>query len=158
MPATRSAPATATQISRFVRDMRRILRQRLRSRIGGEPLPGPAVELLRLVQEQDGVRVGDAARALRIAPNTASTLVRQLTEAGLVHRMPDAHDGRVARLALTAAGRERLNAWHDQRQTLIADALAGLCEADQVCIEAAMPALERLVRAVDGLAPDEPPA
>jgi DNA-binding MarR family transcriptional regulator len=140
----------AAEISALVRDIRRILRLRLRQGMAGEALPGPAVELLRLAAEQPGLRVGDAARALRLAPNTTSTLVRQLTAAGLLQRVADARDGRVARLRPTPAGTERLRTWRDQREALIAQALAELGAADLAAIESALPALHGLVRALEG--------
>jgi DNA-binding MarR family transcriptional regulator len=147
--STPTITTTAADISRLIRDLRRILRARLRQEFGGQPLPGPAVELLRLAAEQPGLRVGEAAKALRIAPNTTSTLVRQLTAAGLIDRIADDTDGRVARLSPTKAGRERLRTWRDQREALIASALATLAPGDLAAIEAAVPALHRLAHALE---------
>ncbi|HEY1635005.1 MAG TPA: winged helix-turn-helix transcriptional regulator, partial [Acidimicrobiales bacterium] len=42
-------------------------------------LTGAQLELLRLVRRRPGVSIADAAQELRLAPNTVSTLVRQLT-------------------------------------------------------------------------------
>ena len=144
----KSAMESAADLSRLIRELRRILRMRLRQDLG-QPLPGPAAELLRLTAAQPGLRVGDAAKGLHIAPNTTSTLVRQLTAAGLLERTSDDRDGRVARLTLTPAGTERLRHWRDQRAALIADALAALAPADRAAIEGALPALDRLVHVLD---------
>jgi DNA-binding MarR family transcriptional regulator len=149
----KSTAESAADLSRLIRELRRILRMRMRLRQDlGQPLPGPAAELLRLTAAQPGVRVGDAAKALHIAPNTTSTLVRQLTAAGLLARTSDEQDGRVARLTLTAAGAERLQQWRDQRAALIAQALAELPPEDRAAIDAALPALDRLVHVLDNRA------
>jgi DNA-binding MarR family transcriptional regulator len=52
--------------------------------------------------------VGDVAGYLMIRHNTAVELVDRTQELGLLERRRDATDHRVVRLALTAAGRERL--------------------------------------------------
>ncbi len=149
MTATKESLAqSAADLSRLIRALRRILRMRLRQGLG-QPLPGPAAELLRLAADQPGLRVGDAAKALHIAPNTTSTLVRQLTAAGLLERTADEQDARVARLTVTAAGKERLRSWRDHRATLIAEALGHLPAQDLAAIEAALPALDRLVHVLD---------
>ena len=61
------------------------------------------MELLRLVRRCPNLAVADAAAELHLARNTVSTLVGQLTSLGLLERAPDEHDGRVGRLAATAA-------------------------------------------------------
>ena len=48
--------------------------------------------------------MADAARELRLAPNTVSTLVGRLTAAGLLDRTRAPSDGRSVRLTVTAAG------------------------------------------------------
>src|ERR1700744_1742707 len=65
-------------------------------------LPGPQRELVRLVRRRPGVSVAQAAAELGVAPNTVSTLVRQLTEAGMLVRTPDDSARRIARLKLPA--------------------------------------------------------
>ena len=45
--------------------------------------------------------MADAAAELGVAPNTVSTLVRQLADAGVLERVRDSADGRVVRLRLT---------------------------------------------------------
>ena len=74
-------------------------------RIAGRPtefasLTGAQLELVRLVRRRPGVSVAEAASELQLAPNTVSTLVRRLTETGIVVRTVDGVDRRVARLDL----------------------------------------------------------
>lgn len=122
-------------------------------RVAGRPWPavalsGAQVELVRLVRRQPGISVADAAAQLGVAPNTVSTLVRQLTDAGLLRRTSDTHDRRVARLRLTAAARRRVEHWRDRRTALAATALAGLSTADRAAIENAVPVIGRLASAL----------
>ena len=107
-------PTTASNLDTLARELiddlgafRRLLRRRVRAAMGGSALPVAQVELLRLVEGEPEIRVGDAARALRLAPNTVSTLV-QGARAGRSARdeVQDAADGRAVRLSLSEAARE----------------------------------------------------
>ena len=110
--------------------LRRMLRRRVRDDWPLEPLPAAQVELLRLVSEQPGVGVGEAAARLHLAANTVSTLVGQLGSAGLV---------------LTPAADARIAAWRERRVVAARRALEALSADDRVRLHAALPALERLV-------------
>lgn len=125
------------------------LRRQLRRTVG-RPWPtveltGSQVELVRLVRREPGRTVSEAADRLGLAPNTVSTLVRQLTEAGLLRREPDPADRRMARLHVTAAARRRIEGWRDHRTELLAQALDRLDPADRDALAAAVPAMSRLV-------------
>lgn len=128
---------------------RRRLRRGARAVVGGEPLRGAQVELLRLVEAQPGIGVGEAAGALHLAPNTVSTLVGGLVAQGLLERRRDPGDRRAARLELTAAARERMRRFRDERDRLLAAALAELDAEDVEALRASLPALERLLAALE---------
>jgi len=128
--------------------VRRRLRRGAREVVPGEPLTGAQIELLRLVEAQPGVGVRDAAAALHLAPNTVSTLVRGLV-GDLLARSADPDDGRAARLSLTVTARRRLRRWRDERDRLLADALRRLTDEDLAALEASLPALERLLAALE---------
>ena len=122
-------------------------------RVAGRPWPavtlsGAQVEFARLVRRRPGISIADAAAELGVAPNTVSTLVRQLTDAGLLQRVPDEHDRRVARLRLTAAAQRRVESWRDRRAALAAVAIAELSRADRSAIEKAVPVIARLATAM----------
>ena len=125
--------------------LRRMLRRRVRDDWPLEPLPAAQVELLRLVSEQPGVGVGEAAARLHLAANTVSTLVGQLGSAGLIERTSDPLDRRSARLVLTPAADARIAAWRERRVEAARRALEALSADDRVRLHAALPALERLV-------------
>jgi DNA-binding MarR family transcriptional regulator len=125
-----------------------LLRRRAR-RVVGRPWPmetlsNAQVELVRLVRRRPGISVTEAATDLGLAANTVSTLVRQLTDAGLLRRLADADDRRVARLQLTAPAQRRVEQWRDRRTGLVAEAIAGLPVADRRALARAVPVIARL--------------
>lgn len=94
-------------------------------------LTGSQLELVRTVRRRPGISVADAAEELRLAPNTVSTLVGQLTDAGLVVRNADRDDRRVARLELDPSAARTVHGWHDRRTAAVASVLARLSPADR---------------------------
>jgi DNA-binding MarR family transcriptional regulator len=132
-----------------------LLRRHAR-RIGGRPFDDQAtapttaqVELIRLVRRNPELSVADAAAELGLAPNTVSTLVRQLADAGVLERVRDSADGRVVRLRLTPDTRRRVEAWLDRRTAVTAEALAELSEDDRTALRRALPVLATLAAALD---------
>lgn len=125
--------------------LRRTLRASIRSDYPFESLPMAQVELLQCLQERDGARVGELATALRLAPNTVSTLVQQLVDAGAVRRRPDPGDRRAARVSLTGHGRRQVRGWQDAHERRLGAALGRLPPEDRSAVLAALPALGRLV-------------
>ena len=131
---------------------RRRLRRGARAVVGGEPLTGAQVELLRLLETQPGIGVGDAAAVLHLAPNTVSTLVGHLVAQGLLERRPHPGDRRAARLDLTEAATDRMRRYRDERDRLLAAALAELDAGDVAALRASLPALERLLEQLEHVA------
>lgn len=72
--------------------------------------PGQEQALQVLSQQENGMTMGDLSRSLHVRPPTASKTVARLASQGLVERESNSPDGRVVRVKLTEAGRERLNA------------------------------------------------
>jgi DNA-binding MarR family transcriptional regulator len=148
MPATRAPSleeALAADLTATWGGVRRRLRRGTRAVVGGELLTGSQVELLRLVEAQPGLGVGDAAAALHLAGNTVSTLVGGLAALDLMERRADPGDRRAARLYLTAAATRRLHRWRDERQRRLAAAIEALDPGDVATLRASLPALERLL-------------
>ena len=141
--------AGADQLADVVARLRRALRRGIRGDYPWELLPMAQVELLQQLAAHPASRVGDLAANLRLAPNTVSTLVAQLTERGLLARVADPADGRSRRLSLTGAGGQQLQAWQQAQRRMLADALSRIAAADQRAVLAALPALERLTLALD---------
>ena len=129
------------------------IRRALR-RYSGRPvelssLTGAQLELVRLLRRRPGTSIADAALELRVAPNTVSTLVRQLGEAGVVARAVDRDDRRVARLRLTPAIARKVDAWRDRRFEALGAALVELPRDDRRRLAEALPALVRLAEALE---------
>jgi len=68
---------------------------------------------------------------LRLAPNTVSTLVRELTDSGLLVRGVDTSDRRVARLELTAQTQREAGDFRDRRVALLALGIAELAPVER---------------------------
>jgi DNA-binding MarR family transcriptional regulator len=109
-----------------------------------EELAGAQLELLRLVRRQSGISVAEAAAELGLMPNTVSTLVRQLVDAGHLIRSADPNDRRVARLSLSPSARQRAQRWRDNRTDLAATAIEALRPSDRAALARAIPALSEL--------------
>ncbi|MBL6275201.1 MarR family transcriptional regulator [Micromonospora fiedleri] len=135
---------TLAELGAALGDLHRVLRRTASQRTGRVALPDAQVEVLRLVQRQPGISVREAAERLGTAPNTVSTLVGELTSAGLLSRERDPGDRRTVRLELTDAARDRTAAYGQHRSELLAAALAQLDAEDRERLLAATPALSRL--------------
>jgi DNA-binding MarR family transcriptional regulator len=129
--------------------IRRTLRRAIRRDLPDEVLPPAQVELLGLIDRARGVRVSDAAAALQLAPNTVSTLVHQLTRAGLARRERDPDDRRSVRLWPTPEAERVLSVRREFRRQAVAGALDRMSLGDRRRIEAALPALRRLLQHLD---------
>jgi len=146
-----SAKAEAAELLVAVGAIRRVARRAVRHSAHAEALPPARSELLRLTARRPGVTVAEAAHELRLAPNSVSTMVSQLTADGLLSRGRAAGDGRLVRLTVTDKGAARVAQWRDVRAELAGRALDLLSEPDQRTIRAAIPALARLAERMEEL-------
>lgn len=83
----------------------RTQRRRWREALAPWDLSPHQARALRVVSEQDGVRLSDLAEALHIAPRSATEVADGLQERGLVERTPDPGDRRAVLLRPTDQGR-----------------------------------------------------
>jgi DNA-binding MarR family transcriptional regulator len=144
-PGSRDEPRNAAaELFTAISVIRRTARRAARRAWAQQPLPPAQSELLRLAAARPGVTVADAAQELRLAPNTVSTLVGRLTDAGLLRRERSAQDGRAALLTTTEKARQRLAEFRDLRAELAGQALAQLPAQDRDALARAVPALLRL--------------
>ncbi len=135
-------------LTEMVTRLRRVLRTSIRTDYPWESVPMAQIELLQCLDERDGTRVGELAGLLRLAPNSVSTLVQQLANAGLVRRDRDPLDRRAAQVSLTDAGSQRLAGWQHAHEQRLGEALGRLSGPDREAIVAALPALTHLVNAL----------
>jgi DNA-binding MarR family transcriptional regulator len=94
------------------------------------------------------MRVQDAASELGVASTSVSTLVKSLSQAGLIERSADPLDGRAVCLRLTADAASWLAQIGSTRDEAVARALASLDDGDRAVVEDALPALTRLSQAL----------
>jgi DNA-binding MarR family transcriptional regulator len=149
LASTLDSPAVADQLLATIGAIRRAGRRQ-----SGRPdelsaLTGAQLELVRLLRRRPGVSVADAASELRLAANTVSTLVGELSEAGLLVRSVDPVDRRVARLDLAPPMRRSVERWRDRRVDALAAAFERLSAAERRRLEAALPCLEHLAGALE---------
>jgi DNA-binding MarR family transcriptional regulator len=143
--------AEAAELLAAVGAIRRVVRRAVRTSAVAQALPPARSELLRLTARQPGISVADAAHELRLAPNSVSTMVSQLTADGLLTRSRAACDGRSVRLEVTPAGAERIAQWQDIRADVAGRALELISEPDRRAIRAAIGALNRLAQQMEEL-------
>jgi DNA-binding MarR family transcriptional regulator len=129
--------------------LRRAMRKAARARAPGMPLSVAQLELLSLVEEHPGARPGDLAGRLRLAANSVSTLANAMVIAGMLDRSPGATDKRTVAFTLTPQGARLVGRWRSTNESLLQSAIAALGAADRIVLTEALPALERLVEAID---------
>ena len=150
MVVTDAAPSTAltTELAKVLARIGRGLRYRTRAAREALDITHSEGELLRLLDRRPGIRVQDAATELGIASNSVSTLVKQLNRAGLVERATDPLDGRAVCLRLTPLAREWVTQVGNAREQAIQRALLDLGDEERETLEAALPAIKRLAKAL----------
>ncbi len=134
------ADALLTQTARI----RRVGRRRQGRPQELERLGGAQLELVKLVRRSPGVSVAQAAAELGLAANTVSTLVRRLSDDGMLVRTVDPADRRVARLKLPEELARRVGAYRDRRMVALGAAIATLEPDEQATVAAATALLARV--------------
>ena len=94
------------------------LRRRMYGGGSGEPLDVALGDALDVVIENEPIRMGDLAAALRVDASTATRTVARLIDAGLARRS-EGEDRRVVQVAATPAGKRR----HEDMVASATDAL-----------------------------------
>jgi DNA-binding MarR family transcriptional regulator len=147
-PTDGTGAGDAQTLTDVVARLRRVLRTSIRTDYPWESLPMAQVELLQSLAETAPARVGDLAARLRLAPSTVSGLISQMINTGLVERGTDPGDRRAAVVAPSALGWARLGDWTAAHHRRIAAALEAMAPTDRAAIDAALPALARLVESL----------
>jgi DNA-binding MarR family transcriptional regulator len=101
--------------------------------------------LLWLVKRSPGLSLAELAAAEGISPPAMSGHVDRLERAGLVRRVRDANDRRRVGLELTDAGARLLRNVRARRTMWLAQRLHALEPTELAAIDAAIPALNRLL-------------
>jgi DNA-binding MarR family transcriptional regulator len=141
--------ASTRELSDVVTRLRRALRRSIRTDYPWEARPMAQVEVLQSVAESGPTRVSELADRLRLAQSTVSTLVGTLAAAGLLTRDVHPDDRRASVVALTPAGAEDMRHWDAAHRRRLSAALRTLAAGDREMILDALPALGRLVDALN---------
>jgi DNA-binding MarR family transcriptional regulator len=97
---------------------------------------------LAMVEEKQSLRIGDLAEREGVSAPTATRLVASLEEAGLLARTTDPADRRTAYVALTDAGREKIEWARGVRTASLVQRLSAMPEADVRRLLELLPLLE----------------
>ncbi|MQY20843.1 MFS transporter [Nocardia macrotermitis] len=144
-----------TAVAEVIACLRRAMRRAARAADPANTLSVAQLELLSCVSEHPGVRPGQLARLLRLAPNSVTTLVNGLQTRDMITRAPG-EDRRAVTLTLTSDGEAAVEAWQATNTDILRTALDDLHPGWQHLLAAAMPALTELTRAIDTLADPVP--
>jgi DNA-binding MarR family transcriptional regulator len=101
----------------------------------------PGFQLLRRIQEDEGVQIGELARLIDMDPAAAGRQVAQLVEDGLVTREKASDDGRAVVIRITARGVEVRGSLSVVGQRHMSDVLAGWSAADRRRLAQLLPRL-----------------
>ncbi|GAA4485592.1 hypothetical protein GCM10023094_40630 [Rhodococcus olei] len=99
---------------------------RLASSIAGGDRPRPWLRALSLLEEYGGLRISEIARLDSSSQPTATALVKQLVDAGLVRRQRDPDDSRAVVVEMTESGHHWLAAARDDIGASLAERMRDL--------------------------------
>jgi DNA-binding MarR family transcriptional regulator len=122
------------------------LLRRLRTQDVAMGLSGPAGSALSVIVFRGPLTLGELAAAEQVRPPTITRLAKALEADGLVERTTDSADRRVQRVQATAKGRRVLHQGRERRVRTLAAGLRRLSTRELASMEAALDALERLLR------------
>jgi DNA-binding MarR family transcriptional regulator len=120
------------------------LARRLRQQTG-DPITPSQISALATVEMQGPLTLGDLAAGERVQPPTMTRIVAALEEEGLVVREVDRDDRRIARVAVTAAGKRLLERSRGRKNAYLAHRLKGFAPEERALVERALPLIERMV-------------
>jgi DNA-binding MarR family transcriptional regulator len=119
------------------------LSRRLRQEAAGQ-ITASQLSALGAVYYRGEISLGELAAIERIAPPSMTRIASRLEEMGLVARVADASDRRVARLVITTVGEELLTETRTRRDAFLAERIQVLSEAERAQLALAIPLLEKL--------------
>jgi DNA-binding MarR family transcriptional regulator len=140
-----AGPDLTTTFADLVARLRRAMRKAARANLPTLPLSVAQLELLSVIEERPGSRPGELAHALRLAPNSVSTLANTLAAGGMLERAASASDKRAVEYTLTPDGAAHVASWRRVNGESLATAVDALPARDREVLQQALPVLNRLV-------------
>jgi DNA-binding MarR family transcriptional regulator len=121
------------------------LARRLRRELAPLGITGGQASLLWTIRSSPGIGVRELAAAEGVSPPAMTAYVDRLEGAGLVVRRRSAQDRRRVELGLTKEGIRILRSARSRRTAWLAARLKLLSPNELAAVEAALPALRRLI-------------
>ena len=119
------------------------LSRRLRQEAVGEITPSQ-LSALSVLSRRGEMTLGELAAIERIAPPSMTRIAARLESNGWLVRRVDASDRRIARVAVSAAGRAVIDETRSRRDAYLSGRLQDFTEDERALLEAVVPLLERL--------------
>ncbi|NEM91937.1 MarR family winged helix-turn-helix transcriptional regulator [Galbitalea soli] len=138
-------PTTASESATRLGIVAGRLNRRLLSATGG--LSHGLLSSLSTVVKSGPLRLADLAQLELVSAPSITRVVAELEARGLVQRASDPQDGRAVLISATAEGRAAVLRARAARAEVIAGLLVHLSPEDVAAVEAAIPALERMIDA-----------
>lgn len=111
-----------------------------------ETMTPSRLSALMTIQRRGPLRLGELAARERIGKSSVTRLVAKLEDAGFVERVVDPDDRRSSRVATTPLGDRLVARTNELADAYLTRQLAQLAPEDRAAIDAALPALERLLQ------------
>jgi len=147
-PPSSGAPGAAvdseTELAARLRLAVTRLARRLRQQVAG-PVTASQVSALATVERLGRPTLGELAASEGVRPPSVTRIVDGLEQAGMVVRLVDDDDRRVARVALTAEGRRVLQRSRSLRTAFLARRVRRLPPAERAALADLVCLLEKLV-------------
>lgn len=117
----------------------------IRRRAPGWDMSSAQASVVTTLTDKGPMRMGTLAALEGVRLPTATSVVNGLIKLGLVERRADPQDRRAVVVDLTVQGRAQVRELIDERNRHFARLLAQLSDSDQKLLEAAVPAMSRLL-------------
>ena len=138
------APDREAELAARLRLVVTRLSRRLRQR-GDTGISQSDLSALSTIDRLGPLTLGDLAASERVQPPSMTRVVTHLEEAGLVERQACEKDRRVARVRVTAQGRQLLRRSRTRKDAYLAERLRTLDLSEQALMAEAVGTLERLL-------------
>ena len=121
------------------------LARELRREIHSLGVTGGQVSILAAIKHEPGITASAVAERERVSAPAMSNHVARLEKANLIERTREGVDRRRVGLTLTAEGEKVLRSVRQKRTAWLAARLDRLTNDERALVEAAIPALEKLL-------------
>jgi DNA-binding MarR family transcriptional regulator len=121
------------------------LARRLRSEQADAGLTPSMASALASIERAGPISLGELAAVEQLAPPSLTRIVGRLEDAGLVERVIDAADRRIARVEITDVGRRLLHKIRSRKTAFLARRLSKLTDDERAVLADALPLLEALL-------------